>query len=456
MNPVFEILENKDLLRKDKISLEALTRLTKKRLLDLIQDLACCTPPTDRTSDKHQLAHSAALSLAGGREECASIGCRMRRLNSLARFAALYRDKVYIPNYFASYEHFKTLTERELIHCFYDDLLLLSFIRPVMDVGLVEFMGGQEHACPNCIARIGFGHKSGLSLKKALSGLASEYLNNTQFSLEKRQNRFLIHLKGLEPYYNHGGLFYDVDTIPEFLKSNTMLMSKLQQEGVLSLSKTNARKFPYHKYMAQEVAMNINYQVIMKYVLDTHFITDRDIHIVFLQRLTHDEQIARRNLLAYKHMTALVPFLEDVPLPKLLKLRQREREAFLQFRAAVNKSIDEFLRTKEKLSEQDAKSIYSDIIAPGLARLDKSVEASKKDLIASVIRSGTGALGAITFGLYTGIIPYEIAGIAKALGFVKFASDIIQKVMSLGDGEKTVQQEDLYFLWKVKQKANKH
>ena len=456
MNQIFEILENKGVLKKDKVRVETLARFNKKQILELMEDLGSLTPPTDTAPNKHQLAHCASFSLGGGREECYNVGCRMQRLESLARFATLYSDKVYIRNYFASYDHLKNLSKDRLAEYFLDDIYLLSLIRPIMAAGLMEFMGGKEAACPKCLAaRIGPTEKSSSYLQKAVSRLSLDYLNNTQVSLEKDEKEFILHLEGSELYYDHGGLLLVFNRIPNSLRSKPMLLSKLKKEGVIHLSKKEARKINFHKVMAQEVLENLTYEVIMKSELDTSFVTNREIHIAFLQKFGQDDEVTRRNQLAYKHMTALVPFLEDVPLGKLLKLRERERFSFLQFRAALNKSIDQLYRTKGKFSEGDAKSIYFDIIAPELARLDKRVKAAKKDLITSLIRSATGTLGAISFGLYTGIIPYEIASIAKALGLVKFGSDMIQKFMSLGDGAKTIQQKDLYFLWKVKQVADK-
>ncbi|MBA7707693.1 hypothetical protein ES703_116569 [subsurface metagenome] len=45
-----------------------------------------------------------------------------------------------------------------------------------------------------------------------------------------------------------------------------------------------------------------------------------------------------------------------------------------------------------------------------------------------------------------------MGAIAAAIGLAKFASDI-QKVLSVGDAEKTIQEDELYFLWKVKKKS---
>ncbi len=43
-----------------------------------------------------------------------------------------------------------------------------------------------------------------------------------------------------------------------------------------------------------------------------------------------------------------------------------------------------------------------------------------------------------------------MAEIAKALGFTKVATDILEKLLPLGDAANAVKSDDLYFLWRIK------
>jgi len=423
--------------------------------MDLAETLSNLTPVNPLAKHQNMFAHCSSLSLGGGRAGCYYVECRKKRVSSLARFAALYSDKIYVRSYFADYDHYLGEGEEELRQLFKEDLDILAQMQPIFEAGIIEFMGGHnEVMCPRCLSTsIGFGKEGEKRLAAALSNLSLEYLDNTTYSIESDGDSFFIHMKGPELYYEHGGRVIGPYEAQDILPSKPRLMKKLIDEGKLDLSKAVAKKTNIHKILASEVAQNINYEITMKELLGTSFLTDNEIHLKFLDGITDDYEIAKRNVVAHNYLTTMVPFLADVSLRGLLKLRDREADSFLQFRAALNKSIDEFRANKGNFSKEDAVSLRRDIIDPKLAILDKRVKEAKKDLASTAFRSLVGTVGAISFGLYTGIVPQELAAIAKALGFVKFGADMIQKIMALGDGSKAIKQDDLYFLWKVRQQA---
>src|SRR5262245_35432433 len=88
-----------------------------------------------------------------------------------------------------------------------------------------------------------------------------------------------------------------------------------------------------------------------------------------------------RGYLVQKHLTSLVPFLGEVPAASVLKLRQREEESFLTYRQALNKAIDDVRTQRSDFSERDARSLYSDVIAPELARLDRVVKTARREIL---------------------------------------------------------------------------
>ena len=148
----------------------------------------------------------------------------------------------------------------------------------------------------------------------------------------------------------------------------------------------------------------------------------------------------------------MVPFVEEVPLKNLIKLRNREEDAFITYRLALNTAIETVLSSKDNFTGEDARSIYADIIDPNLAELEKKINMAKKGIVSKPLRSLVGVVGAVSFGILTGLIPQDVASIAKALGVVKFGSDIIQQTMALNDEEDQIKNEQYYFLWKVRKK----
>jgi hypothetical protein len=134
----------------------------------------------------------------------------------------------------------------------------------------------------------------------------------------------------------------------------------------------------------------------------------------------------------------------------LIRVREREEEAFITYRYALNKAIGEFRASGDTFSERDARALYSDIIAPKLTALNQKVNQAKRDLKTKASRSFIALAGVITFGVYTGIIPPEYKALATALGFTKTVQDILGNILPLGDAKNSIRNEELYFLWKVK------
>lgn len=204
--------------------------------------------------------------------------------------------------------------------------------------------------------------------------------------------------------------------------------------------------------MANKVTQNICYELAANKTLGTSFVTHNPLHISVLEMLTNDSEIERCNKIAFENLTTNIPFLSDVSVRNLLKLRQREQESFVVFRTALNEAIVEFANRRKEFTRNTACELYGDVIAPRLAKLDRRVRKAKTDLVSTATRSVIGTIGALSFGLYTGLVDAKVGAIAAAIGLAKFASDI-QKVLSVGDAEKTIQEDELYFLWKVKKKS---
>jgi len=97
--------------------------------------------------------------------------------------------------------------------------------------------------------------------------------------------------------------------------------------------------------------------------------------------------------------------------------------------------------------------LRADVIDPSIAQLDSKVKQAKRDLVKKPIRSLIGVVGVISFGISTGIVPPDMATIAKAIGLVKFGSNMIEHTMAIGDEEDAIKNNNFYFLWKLRKKA---
>ncbi len=210
-----------------------------------------------------------------------------------------------------------------------------------------------------------------------------------------------------------------------------------------------------HEDRAHIVATNAMNGLATSKCLNTAFLTESDIHISFLNSLHELPIVQKQNAISAKHLTSIVPFVEDVKLTDIIKLRNREEDAFINYRRALSSAIAEFVKPGEQFTKKEARALHADIIAPSLASLNIKVKQAKRDLVRKPLRSLAGVVGSISFGMLTGLISPDIPAIAKTIGLVGFGAKFIGDVMALGDSEDKIANEHLYFLWKIKKKARK-
>ena len=271
--------------------------------------------------------------------------------------------------------------------------------------------------------------------------------------MEKREQFYVVCMSGPELYYEHANLARLDRELPAAVSARPRIVSQLEKDGHIRLSRTLSRELGIHKDLAREVIHNVGYHLLVNKFLGTSLLTDRQVHLAFLRHASQDTSMEERNAIAQKYLTAMVPFLNDVPVRKLLTLREREAESFIRFRAHLAGAIDEFRSERTTFTAKSARAIYHDVLAPELERLDKRVSTAKRDLVSTAVRSAVGMVGAISFGLFAGLIGTEVAAIAQAVGVASFGSDLLKKTMALGDAERKIEEDDLYYLWRVRKVA---
>jgi len=308
------------------------------------------------------------------------------------------------------------------------------------------------HSCLHCFETI-FSDETKTKIERGYRHLSKDYFENSTVSLiEFNRRRLKLELDGPEPFYKHPMvmIYEGSNRIRDVLSAKPRLLQQLKDSGPVKLTSSVARKFQIQRKLAGTTANSATFGILSSKILRTSFLTDNALDISFLKAVSNNFQIDTRNQVAFKHLTSVVPFVADVPIADLLKLRKREEEAFLNYRKALNEAIGEFKSLDSSFTEREAREIYSDLIQPRLAALDKRVRIAKKDLVKESLRSIIAVAGVISFGLYTGFISGETAELIKALGLTKIAVDVLEKAIPIGEAVSAAKSDDLYFLWKAK------
>lgn len=451
---LFESLEKAGLIKKGKIHIDSALSIQFSKLLDLLDAISSdfVKPAEEFRPSIH--THCASLGMGGTRDECSALGCRQKDLNELARFAALYSDKVFIHNFLANHtpswghppEEDSLDFRRDLI----EDIQLLLFIRSLLETNKIVLFTPPATTCPYCYAKELFGSKADKRLQHAISSLSRDLYK--QMVVEFYADEFGYGAK----YNTESGLFRHqthvraFEELPTPVSSKLELIEQLQRGQSVTLSRKLKHELALHKELADDVLNSLRYQMSVADIVGASFLTHRDVDVKVLSYISSDIELDQRNAIVMKHLGSIVPFVGDVPISKLLRLRQREEEAFLSFRLALDTMLKEVTMQKGSLTERDAQSLYADVIAPELATLDRKVKEAKRDLVKTPLVTAVSAAAMITFGVYSGMVPAELSQIASALGLAKIAYDTVNKAGELLDVEKSIRPERFYFLWKVK------
>lgn len=455
MKDFFERLGRLGILKKGQVDSGRISHIMLTDIIDLVHECVEQTSAEHLARERSIFAQSASLPLGGGRYPCSSIECRLKKTRQLAHFAVLYSDRVYTRNFLIDYltdfgQVEKDYTENVRLS-FYRDLVILNYLRPLIEEGFVVPVSPPCDCCPHCLANKSFGKDADKRLERAYRRVKDEFLTRVSVELKKRADGYMLRFKGPELLIEHGAVAIRRWVAPaEFLKM-PRIVHRAEAGETVSLSVSTCKKINLHSLLASEELQNITFELFSSQSLGTTFLTERNLHIDILNSLSSDSAIEQRNYIAQKHLTSIVPFFEELNVPDVMKLRRREEEAFITYRSALNRAIDEYRKQGVGLTERNARAIYSDIIAPDLAKLDAKVKTARKSLVRSGFQRAAGWVGAISFGVYAGFVPPDLVLAAKALGFTKVVEEFLEAMLQRGDAARSIRNEEMYFLWKVRE-----
>ena len=267
--------------------------------------------------------------------------------------------------------------------------------------------------------------------------------------IQELEDGYWVLCSGVHEYFAHGFIALQLgEKLPE-IENRPNIKKQLSKGNKVNVSKALKKDLDIHNHLVTDMLSNASYQMAVSKMTGASFLTHRVSELSVIRSIGEDPSRRTINLAIENHWKTIVPFAEDVPIRKLLKLRSREREAFTRFRAALEKAVNEAHSEKQSFSIESARSIYSDIISPELSKLEQKVKEAKRDLVKHPLASAVGVMAALGIGLYTGMVPAEWIPAAKALGLGKIAYDTASSSTKLADTKKDIRQEEFYYLWRV-------
>jgi hypothetical protein len=307
---------------------------------------------------------------------CDSVQCRLERADHLARFSALYADRVFIANPFDKYLIYQetgTITTMPL-----DDInsvsryLLLDIhvmlhLRQLLLVGIIRLY--TKYLCKTCHAHI---IQLQDSVKRRIEDLIPAIYSDLlegKFSYEVVDHILTIKSSEFDDFgYGH---FRGAEGL-------------LSDEYILRLGSMSEREryntimnYPGHALigpMLNDIATHELYNC----VLPIKFLTDKTCDIDILNKLHPTQPNISSGVMSY--ISYSLPYLHTPSINSIIDLRNKEGEAFQIYRYALNSILD----STSSHSPRTLKEQFEDIIVPELNKMDLTVKNARKLLAASI------------------------------------------------------------------------
>lgn len=424
------------------------TEIEKWDSAKVVQFINNCSELIPETGDK---VSSIFSFIANSYMGCSEYRCRVKSVDQLSRFAALYADKVLIPNFFSQYypKNINYITKLSII----SELKLLYYVKPLLDSGLMGFARSKVHFCKDCYEEYLKDNKLNLFDDKVIKikqALKIMYLKETRFFIGKEHGYYFIRNIGPEELVDHSEMYTMLDHLPpslhkfdNLLNTNESVTIELQEKDIVQSDILDMRISPI-----------VNDMMIQNWYSQLYgganYLTNRKVDLDIISAINEPSvNIFSEAIIDSFHHS--VPFIQNTQISKLIKLRLSEGEAFNVYRDALSSALKSSLLAKEPRYLKEA---FDDIVRPELNKIDLTIKNSRKILWDSLTRDVVYGTGFITIGLYSGLLPPEMGNMMAALGGFKFVYGLLEKSSKLLQESDDIRNNKFYFLWKVREIDN--
>lgn len=389
------------------------------------------------------------LSGTGG---CEEISCKIKRANRFAIFSSLYAEDVYIQLNLITNPHDdfdideidnddETYSDfRYMLEC---DLSILNVYSKLIESGIVHITPPKHLYCKECFHKEILGIENFIDIepiKKTLLNKVKLYVN----SYDKDLNLLTFNVENIDEFFpEHGQIFIApqnnlIKLSNSSIKPGTLITnSNLINDFIDNFVNDEFISTSYYASYCK----NNNAKLITNKISDSMFMNLAN------QTNRHNNGLNCYNTIPKYDM----PFVTDITVEKALQLREVEGESFNKYRIALNKAISEQHKTNSTLEWND---IYDDILFPAFCELDEKLKNIRNGIYKRTFCEIALVATVISAGVYTGIIPNNIADIMKYIG-PSTAIDVGHQVFSKISQKETLKENDYYFLWQLKKNIDK-
>lgn len=399
----------------------------------------------DRRQPNENFSFIANSSLSGGRYPCSDLDCRTKKLDQLVSFASLYADEVYIQNPFehvmlAGVENLNEANRQELVHGVYN----YFYLKPLIEKGIIKYAQNAVSLCQY--------HKESLAdplsnnirkKEQKLYELLHRHLIDKctiVFDIGKGSGPF-FEIKGPATIIEHGITYFHLyEPLPEFA-------NKLKKKNLpYQLSREEIDEGDVLSFIINPILRDLSNQEWHSAFYGTSYLCDNPTQMKIASQLNSPAYKANSSSFE-KAMEHYLPAVYSQDLSVIMELRERENAAFSVYRDKMNS----MLRKANSWSESEVSELFRDQVLPEINIIEKKIKDWKSKTRESFKEKILFGSGAVSVGLYAGLLPPDIGQILAAIGGgTAVASALMDYNKTLKEKEEA-RSNDFYFLWQAKQ-----
>lgn len=417
----------------------------KKKVFELADTLARVVRYHTKSSNvvNENFSFTANSSLSGGRHPCAAPECRMQKISSLISFATLYADEVYIQ---IPFEDVALKTHKELNtadrHEILNAIIIYLQLRPLIERGIIKYAFNTVSFCQEHFHSIAKPLTARINEKEAAleAIIHGELIDNCSvvFNFENKRSPF-FQISGPESIIEHGSVhFHPFDPHPsifkEFAKKGPvykLTRSEIEESGVLY-------------YVINPILRDLGRQEWHTALTGNSYLCDNKTHLSLASKI-NPEAFTANSKAFDKGLKHYLPSIFSNDIKALVNLRNKEEEAFFVYRDKLRK----LLQKPNGWDEKEVAKVFRDEILPEINLINKKVNDWKSNSLQSIGEKVLFGTGAVTLGLYAGILPANIGQIVAALGGGSAIASVLMDLNKTFKEKQQARTNDFYFLWKT-------
>lgn len=390
-------------------------------------------------------------TLGGGPRPCAAPWCRMANVDALARFSALYADKVLIPS--PMDVHYKALIAGKPIDPFdfATSILILLKLKPLVLAHIVGFSSSYLCLCQECLKKITTQEKK---LKDQLSRLhqylLKDFVNIARCTLQRDSyGNTSIVVDGLEKYGYHEHTYTVMPVESPIIKK---MLSKSKSK-VIEISPSVMKKLRLADYYLSLSVEDVIRAQIMTEIVDSSYLTNRlsDCEIIDTLRLEHSEYIKSFDSKTISSsMFQKIPMISNATIDSIVKLRKSNEDSFVIYRDSINK----FLKKSNNLDQKLIEELQCDLIDPEIHKMQQTIRQNRKALIKNSIRDMALCVAGVSIGVFSGVLPLDYVSTLGVIGGIPTIGKCISDLRAAFSDD-VIKSNNFYFFWKLSKEQEK-